>query len=241
MDLNKKQKESLFEALLSYAVKESAMQEIKEMPNEEQIKEKIQLSETFENKMKTLINKQRYKRIAKEVYFYSKKVAVFVAVIISISFGTLMTAEAVQQAVINTVVEWYEDYNGFIFENTSGKSDIDILEESEIKKLSYIPNGFELIESEEMAEYNIYIYGNEKGTNLVFSAEVVTDKSHTFIDNEHTDYEIIQINGKDVYLLSGKGDNYDYASAMWIDGNIVYDIESWIGVIEVIRVVKSFK
>jgi len=50
MDLNKKQKESLFETLLSYAVKESAMQEIKEMPNEEQIKEKIQLSETFDIK-----------------------------------------------------------------------------------------------------------------------------------------------------------------------------------------------
>ncbi len=40
MELNKKQKESLFEALLSYAVKESAIKEINEMPTEEQIKDK---------------------------------------------------------------------------------------------------------------------------------------------------------------------------------------------------------
>lgn len=241
MELNKKQKESLFEALLSYAVKESAIQEINEMPAEEQIKENIQFSEAFDYKMRKLISRQKYKKIAKRVYIYGKRVAVFVSIITSIGFGTLMTAEAVQQAVINTVVEWYEDHNGFIFENTSCKSNMDILEGSEIKKPSYIPDGFELRESEEMAEYNIYIYGNEKGTNLVFSAEVVTDISHTFIDNEHTDYEIIQINGRDVYLFSGKDDNYEYALAIWIDGNIVYNIESWIGTIEVIRVVKSFK
>ncbi len=241
MELDKKQKESIFEALLSYAVNEAAKQENKEMPSEEQIRDEIQFSEAFDDKMKTLINKQRYKKVVKKAYFYGKRVAVFVAVIISISFGTLMTAEAVQQAVIKTVTEWYEGYNGFIFENTSGKSNMNTLEENKIKKPSYIPDGFELFESEEMDGYDIYIYRNENGTNLIFSAEVVVDKSHTFIDNEHTDYEVIQINGKDVYLFSGKENNYDYASAMWIDGNMVYNIESWIGVTEVIRVVKSFK
>lgn len=240
MDLNNRQKESLFEALLSYAVKESAMQEIKEMPDEEQIREKIQLSEAFEYKMKTLINMQRYKRIAKEAYFYSKKVAVFVAVIISISFGTLMTAEAVQQAVINTVVEWYEDHNGFIFENTSGKSAEEILKESKVKMPSYIPEGFRVDEFEDYAGYKFYLYkNNEEGKNLVFTARVVTNKSETFIDNEHTDYEIIEINGKEAYLFMGTDD--DFVCIIWTDENILYEISSDRRLIEIIRMAKSIK
>lgn len=241
MELNKKQKESLFEALLYYAVKESAIKEINEMPTEEQIKESVHFSATFENKMKKLINKQKYKRLFKSVYVYSKKVAVFVSIIISIGFGTLMTAQAVQKAVINTVVEWYEDHNGFIFENTSNKSAEEILNESKIKLPTYIPKGFELSESEDYDSFKLYVYKNEEGKNLIFNAIVITDKNETFIDNEHTDYELIEINGSKVYLFSGKGKNYDYASAIWIEGDIKYEIDSWIGVIEVIRMIKNIK
>ncbi len=241
MELNKKQKESLFEALLSYAVKESAIKEINEMPTEEQIKESVHFSASFDNKMKKLINKLRYKRIFKNVYLYSKKVAIFVSVIVSLGFGTLMTAEAVQQAVIKTVVEWYDDHNGYIFENTSNKSREEILSESKIKLPTYIPEGFELSQAEDYDSFKLYVYKNKEGKNLVFNAIVVTDKSETFIDNEHTDYEIIEINGKETYLFSGKGKNYDYASTIWMEGNIKYEIDSWIGVIEVIRMAKSLK
>lgn len=241
MELNEKQKESLFEALLSYAVKESAIKEVNEIPDEKQIRENLRFSEAFEKRIEKLINRRRYKRILKRTYLYGKKIAIFVSVIISIGFGTLMTAGAVQQAVIHTVVEWYNDHNGFIFESTGGESAEGILEKSKIKMPSYIPEGFTVDEFEDYDGYKFYLYKNEEGKNLVFSASVITDKSETFIDNEHTDYEIIEINGKDVYLFSGKDDNYDYASAIWIDGNIVYDIESWIGVIEVIKVVKGFK
>ncbi|WP_312812772.1 DUF4367 domain-containing protein [Sedimentibacter sp.] len=239
MKLNKKQKESLFEVLLSYAVKESAKKEINEMPTEEQIKESMNFSGEFENKMQGLIKKERHKRILKRAYVYSKKVAVFVSIIISIGFGTLMTAEAVQNAVISTVVEWYEDHNGFIFKNTSDKSSEEILNESKIKIPSYIPEGFELSESEDYDSFKLYVYKNEEGKNLVFNATVVTDKNETFIDNEHTDYEIIEINNNEVYLFSGKGRDYDYASVIWTEGNIKYEIDSWIGVIEVIRIAKS--
>lgn len=241
MDLNKKQKESLFEVLLSYAVKESAIKEINEMPTEEQIKENVHFSATFEKKMKKLITKLKYKRIFKGVYLYSKKVAIFVSVIVSLGFGTLMTVEAVQQAVIKTVVEWYEDHNGFIFQNTSNKSHEEILSESKIKLPTYIPEGFELSQSEDYEEFKLFIYTNEEGKNLVFNAVVVTDKNETFIDNEHTDYEIIEINGIETYLFSGIGKNYDYASLIWMEGNIKYEIDSWIGVIEVIRIAKSLK
>ena len=241
MELNKKQKDSLFDALLRYGVKESAIQEINEMPTEEEIKKEIHFSESFENRMNTFISRRKNKRTEKKVLSYGKRIAVFVSVIVSLSFGTLMTAEAVQKAVINTMVEWYEDHNGFTFENTSGKSPEEILKESEIKMPSYIPTGFKLDESEEYDDYKFYLYKNEEGKNLVFTAQVVTDKSQTLIDNEHTDYEIIEINGNEVYLFSGKEDNYDYASAMWIHENVVYDIDSWIGVIEVIRMAKSFK
>lgn len=241
MELNRKQKESLFEALLSYAVKESVIKEINEMPTEEQIKEDVHFSATFENKMKKLINKLRYKRTFRNVYLYSKKVAIFVSILISIGFGTLMTAEAVQKAVIKTVVEWYDDHNGYIFENTSNKSREEILSESKIKLPTYIPEGFELYQSEDYSEFKLYLYTNEEGKSLVFNAVVVTDKNETFIDNEYTDYEIIEINGIETYLFSGIGKNYDYASLIWMEGNIKYEIDSWIGVIEVIRIAKSLK
>ncbi|MEA5093638.1 MAG: DUF4367 domain-containing protein [Sedimentibacter saalensis] len=239
MELNKKQKELLFETLLSYAVKESVIKEINEMPTEEQIKENVHFSATFENKMKKLINKQKHKRIIKSAYVYSKKIAVFVSIIISIGFGTLMTAEAVQKAVITTVVEWYEDHNGFIFENTSNKSNEEILNESQIKLPAYIPEAFELSESEDYDSFKLYVYKNEEGKNLVFNAIVVTDKNETFIDNEYTDYEIIEINGKETYLFMGTED--DYMSIIWTDGNVLYDISTDRNLIEIIRMAKSMK
>lgn len=152
-----------------------------------------------------------------------------------------MTAEAVQKAVIRTVVEWYEDHNGFIFENTSNRPDEEILNKSKIKLPSYIPEGFELYESEDYDSFKLYVYKNKEGKNLVFNATVVTDKNETFIDNEYTDYEIIEVNGSEVYLFSGKGKNYDYASAIWMEGNIKYEIDSWIGVIEIIRMIKNIR
>lgn len=239
MEFNKKQKESLFDALLAYAVKENAINEINEIPTEEQIKESMSFSEAFESKMQRLIKKHRHKRFLRTTYKYSKKVAMLVSIIISLGFGTLMTAEAVQHAVISTVVEWYEDYNGFIFKNTSNKSDKEILDKAKIKLPTYIPDGFELSESEEYEGFKLYLYKNNKGKNLIFNSTVVIDKSETLIDNEYTDYEIIEINGNEVYLFSGKGGDYDYASAIWIEGNVKYEIESWIGTIEVIRMVKN--
>lgn len=239
MELNKRQKELLFETLLSYAVKESVIKEINEMPTEEQLKENIHFSVTFENKMEKLINKQKHKRIIKSAYVYGKKIAVFVSIIISIGFGTLMTAEAVQNAVITTVVEWYEDHNGFIFENTSNKSDEEILNESQIKLPAYIPEGFELSESEDSDSFKLYVYKNEEGKNLVFNAIVVTDKNETFIDNEYTDYEIIEINGRETYLFMGTEDGY--MSIIWTDGNVLYNISTDRNLIEIIRMAKSMK
>lgn len=239
MELNKKQKESLFETLLSYAVKESAIKEINEMMTEEQIKENVRFSANFENKMKKMINKYKYKEINKKMYFYTKKVAVFVSVIISIGFGTLMTAEAVQKAVISTVVEWYEDHNGFIFENTSNKPAEEILNKSKIKLPAYIPEGFEMYESEDYDSFKLYVYKNKEGKNLVFNATVVTDKNETFIDNEYTDYEIIEVNGNETYLFIGTED--DYVSIIWTDGNVLYDISSDKNLIEIIRMAKSLK
>ena len=241
MEFNKKQKESLFDALLVYAVKENAINEINEIPTEEQIKESMSFSEVFESKMQRLIKKHRHKRFLRITYKYSKKVAMLVSIIISLGFGTLMTAEAVQHAVISTVVEWYEDYNGFIFKNTSNNSDKEILEKAKIKLPTYIPDGLELSESEEYEGFKLHLYKNNKGKNLIFNATVVMDKNEMLIDNEYTDYEIIEINGMEVYLFSGIDKNYEYSSVLWTEGNIKYEIDSWIGVLEVIRIAKSIK
>lgn len=239
MALKQSQKDALFESLLSYAVKECAIIETQKIPGEEELKTKVNLSIDFQEKMRKIIKKNRYKKFIKEMYRWGKKVLLIISVIISIGFGSLMSVEAVQNVVISTVSQWYKDHTGFIFENTSNKSYEEIKMESIPKKPSYIPKDFKLVMEENMGTLRTYVYENNDGMNIVFFSEIIGNKSQTFIDNEYTNYEIIHINGNEVYLFASKND--DFLSLVWIDHNILYKISSDKNLLEIIKVLKSVK
>jgi len=241
MDQSNRQDNALFDALFSYALKENAIRETQAIPSNEVLKKEYQFSDEFENKMKNIIKKQRNKRVMKKVYYYGKKIAACIMIIITIGFGALMTVDAVQQAVINTIIEWYDDHNAYTFKNTSGRESDDILADSHAQIPDYIPEGFELTDSNVNTQNSIYFYSNVVGKTIVFRSSIITDEHTTFIDNEHTDYEEIEINGKNTYLFIGEDNNDNSVSLIWIDGNIIYSVDSWIGVSEAIKIAKSVK
>lgn len=233
--------EALFDALFNYAVKENAVRETMSIPPKDELEIGYKFSEEFENKINVLIKKHRNIRTIKKAYKYGRKIAIYAAFVITLSFGALMTVEAVQEAVVSTVVEWYDKYNSYIFQNTGRQNTEEILSASNAGKLKYIPKGYVLENFEEMGENNIYFYVNNAGKNMVFRSSIIADTHTTFIDNENTDSEKIEIDGKEAYLFIGKDNSNSSVSLKWIDDNILYSIDAQVSVIELIRIAKSVK
>jgi len=105
--------DSLFEAMLSQALKDFFVQELNELPSEEELSETVSISELQEARMKKLFAKAERQERIQAAMKWTRQAAAVVVVVITVLFGSLMITRDVRAAVISTVVHWADGITHF--------------------------------------------------------------------------------------------------------------------------------
>ncbi|MEG1753674.1 MAG: DUF4367 domain-containing protein, partial [Christensenella sp.] len=172
----------------------------------------------------------RYRQIQKIV----KRVAVYVVVFIALSSGALISAEAVQKAVISTVIEWRDKFALFIYSNGSNTA----ATLPETISVGYWPEGYTEKSSESERIGNTFVLGCSNDTGLsssVYIRAISGDESGT-IDNENS--EIFQIIVDDKTMLSSTHSD-GTIMLRWTEGHLLFNVTTTENMQEAIAIARS--
>ena len=197
-----KVREQVFEGIITAALNEYIAEELDAVPSDEEIAKMYPTS---------LKMKKHYQRKAKEKKYqlslplvYCKRLAVAFFVVVTLSFGILMTNSDVRAAVSNTVVTWYEKFVQIDFSKTEDTYDTDDTESSIPEftdlEIGYIPLKYVLSSSTEDLYYREYIYTSDDGDYMLIGL-YSSEATEIATDIELMEYEQIIINGNNAYIL----------------------------------------
>lgn len=187
--------EDLFEAVLQRAFCDYTDEQLTSYPDCEALAKEYPLSKKEKRAFDQATKKQKYKKSLVRVYL--SRAAVIFLCIIALGACVMKTSPTVRAAVKNVIVEWFDKYTNFSFVTTdTGSGDFENVEDV---KIGYIPDGYELINTDESSISITYVYSSNNTDFLIdiFENEV----SELFPDNERSKYSIIQINGHESWII----------------------------------------
>ena len=171
-------------------------------------------SAEFENRMKTLfagtgLPARRNRRPA-------VKRALVAAAVLLLAALLSLSVSGVRDAVIHFFVRHFDGYDEIVFEE-SGRTKI----ETEYG-FPAPPEGFRLSEELKLETLIRRIYENDRGEYLVFEQKVAQRGGENSIDNERTRFEIVEIDGTEVYAAV----NGDFVTLFWERDGYVLSLET---------------
>lgn len=221
-----------FDSLLRMAVRETYMEQANSIPADEELDEIIHPSAEYEKKMRTMVRREN--RNEKLIYFrkITAKVAVVAMLCISLTFGSLMTAQAVRESVATTILEWHDKFTRIFIKTDTAPTQLPEI------KFNYIPEGFELVEEEsfELPNTTIITYRNEQNKILQTIISSVEDASIDKSDNENSSYYQIKINDTFGTWVCKREENQ-----LVIFNKYIFNIKGNISIEEIVRVYKNIE
>jgi len=203
--------------------------------------EKHKFSLAFESRMQKIL--KRAKRFKGELKISAlktfQKIGIIVLIILSISFVSLFTVEAIRKEIFNIITTFYEKYIGVSFESESSQNYIiERIEETYLP--SYVPDGYSEVEILKSDNNIIAIYINDKDEMIIYSQDLV--RANMNIDGEdYTESDII-INGMSGKLFEyAKPDGVLYNILIWTDNKYSYSLQTYLIKTEVIKIAESVK
>ncbi|MBR6682278.1 MAG: DUF4367 domain-containing protein [Clostridia bacterium] len=216
--------EEVFEGIITSALKEYIAYQDACMPSDEEMEEMYPPSKKMLKKYLRMAKARKYN--VSIPILYLRRVAVVFLVLVSITFGVLMIDADVRASVRNAVVKWYDKYAQISFSESADKQEttdinnfVDTTDVPETEqtpeteeipdmkdlKVGYVPEGFELLSSNETETLREYTYFSQNGDYImigVYSSSV----AEAAIDIEYSKYEETYINGNEAFILYRESD-----------------------------------
>lgn len=190
------------DAVFSYAVKISRCLDEDEWPSDEELKREYPFSTSFDKKMRKLLKRadsNRMVRFTPIIVF--KRVVVCIAMLSVMTTCVFATVPSVREAVVTTVIEWYDKYIRVAF-SSDRITDIKL---SESVSVDYLPEGYSLLSSEIQDAYFYSTYKNEHG-NLITITIISGADTFQDVDNENREQSFVSF-GSITNAIFSKGDN----------------------------------
>ncbi len=231
----------IIENMINLAAKECLQKEINEF-NDVSDMEKHTFSPAFEKKMEKLFKIKPKKLTVKSIMSVTKKVAVVVMIVISLTFAGLMSVKAFRAEVYRIVTEIYEKYIDIFFksDDESTKSQVNKIEETYLP--SYIPDKYErsnLIISfiKVMAEYI-----NSNGNMIFYDQGLISDGGPS-IDGENYSIKNIKINdiNGSLYIYNEETLDNNRYFIIWYDEKYYYTLSGNIELSELLKMAESLQ
>jgi len=229
--MNKGLRDAVTEAVLRYAVIENHNREMAAIPSNEELAKTIVFSERHEKRMQKLFKKERRKDLLRKTGIVSKKIISVFLIIISVSFGALLTSPEVRAAVNHTIIEWYENFTLFRY------AEINIKDDSLEWFPVYLPPGFDEVEDTSFAEINSMDIRSTDGSHIYFEY-TVTEGFAVGIDNEHSEFETLFQSDVEYFVFRATSDEYR-SKILWQKNGYRFLLQSFIDADELLTIAFS--
>jgi len=220
--------DSIFDAMLSKAIKENFKNQLNEIQKEIELEGPLTISEFHEHRMKKLFKKDLQKERFRTAAAWSKKAAAAFAIIVTASSGLLMFSDNVRAAVYGTVIHWVDDITHFT--SHEGHKDPVAMEPT------YVPNGFFEKARAKTEDLLSVIYTDGKGSIILFNA--IPASGTVAVRNTEMAYERLFVDGVEYhafYAQDAEGQN----SVVWEEGGYRYYVSAFFPVETVMKIALS--
>lgn len=231
--MNKAQMDDVvFEALFRQAVIDDFNEEIAPISANEQLANIFTFSPEFEMRMKKLFKKDRRRSLLKNTMLYSRRVASVLIIILGLLFGTLLFNTEVRATIGKVLLEWYEKFTSFTFNNG------DFTDEKKDWRLNYLPEGYTLKNYEILGPVTNIEFINEQGDKIRFSYRPEGSITNISVDNENHKIDRCEILNNDAYCISAVDDKFDNG-VIWNMEEYTFDLWGKISEEELKKVAES--
>lgn len=193
--------------------------------------EHIEFSKEHELSMKKIFRNQRRKILLKELYFYSKRIAVFFLVVIVISGVSIFSVSAWRIRFLNFVIDMKQTHTEINFSEDGGN---DTYTSDEIS-FGYFPDGYKL-EERDIGEKDIYLRFRNGENYFSFSIDRIAGLTFG-IDTEGANVKRLTINGGEAIYSAKANANI----LVWHDDDYVYHIIGNIEEKEAVLIAENMK
>jgi len=197
---------------------------------------KHKFSKGFERKMKKLLRKQRRSPILNQFIYASKRIAVIVLAVLTVSFSCLMCVEAYREKFIEVIIEIFEELTRFSFSSSCTEKK----ELGEIT-LDYLPDGMlEVYRECSSKNHSQSIYFEDmEGRRISIDQDIIASgkQSTMILDTEDADVSTIDFNGHEATLIV-KG---VHTTLMWEDDVSVILVSGDFSADEILKVASKIR
>jgi len=219
---------ALSEALLRQAVIDDHTNELDAIPPAAELRRMYAFSARHEVRMRALFKKEKRKERGTAIFKAARRVAVLILATCTLLFGAFLTNAEVRAAVHDTIVEWFEKFTRYSY-----NEDIPV-EEGSAWELGYLPEGYAIgyIHSPKMIDF-------ENAVGDIIAFQYSTASSISFgIDNEHSTYEIV-VNDEQAYNLHTSISD-DYPSyVVWQQDGYAFCLDGYVSSDELLKMAYS--
>jgi hypothetical protein len=173
----------VLDAMIKEAVTANFKAKMNAMPSEEELREKYPPSPEHVRKMKKLFAWEKRRDFRKKVMPITKAAAVFLCVATTLLFSALMFSPEVRAAVHGTIVRFFEGFAQVEFVDSETPEVTNRTVDS--FSLRFIPDGYELINSEELGDGIFMMFGNSEGNLILFE---IQPPGAIYSDTDRRDY-----------------------------------------------------
>lgn len=210
------------------AVSQNYLENLELAPEED-----VSFSPKLERKMERLLKFQR-KPYRKLINTPCKR-AIAACLAILLLTGTLVSCSFIREPIVAFFTGVYEKFTEFFFGEEDKETASKVIEEAHT--LTYVPEGYELVESPVLTGKDISIrtvWKNQEDSKIIFSQNLFISK--TTIDTE--DAIIKTIDQETTIVIVQKNDQ---ACVFWNDDIYAYKLMCKLSEDEIIKIIKSIK
>ena len=190
----------------------------------------VEFSPSYKRRKRKIIRRYKYASVIATAKKIASRAAMFAGVLLTVVFITIMSVSALRNAVINAVLEWYDDYVSIRFETEAPSKNIEAepskTEEPweavmKVRRPRKIPEGVEevvLLESQARVLIDYYIDGNRYASYN----QNILNEHNSYVDNEDTVIQYTKIHGNDATIFKSCEKQEEYI--VWQDGIYIYII-----------------
>lgn len=229
----------LFNDMLKAAVEENLMNSLDALPPAEVLNQEDPFPNGFYKKLMRISKKYYRKSLFRRSSRIAKRAAVFAAVGIIISFGSLLSVEASRNAIFNALLDWQSNHVAIHYQeegaSSGGKTSSSAYS---VIKPKYLPDGFAEVQTVKIDSETEIEYRNKQGVKILFSQEPLTEGGNIGVDTEHTTETEIEIQGEKAFLFTADSSE-ESSYLVWNDHNNSFLLNSKVSPQELIKIAES--
>ena len=164
-----------------------------------------------------------------------KRVAVIVLAVMSISFVSALSIEAVRSDIYNAVIQWFDKKLGISFDDIPTDAPDRILDYKE----PILPEGYERFELGK-DEFGFSVE-YENGDSLITYWQRPLSGYGSFLSNEWTDVEDVNVIGYDGIKTVFESHGVTITTIIWKDNEYAYMLSSDLSYEELLRIAESIE